>query len=91
MPPELANMAQMMLGQLGVDPGGQQQLMQHFGGIMQALRQSSGTYVCGRVVRAWASSQGQKAGWQAGSWRAGWLAGWLLLAGICRESAMDDA
>jgi hypothetical protein len=57
-------MAQMMLGQLGVDPGGQQQLMQHFGGIMQALRQSSGA-----CLSLW-GQPAARGSWQAGSTQA---------------------
>lgn len=41
MPAELARTASAMLGQLGVNPADRQQLLGQFGGIMQALRQSS--------------------------------------------------
>jgi hypothetical protein len=46
MSPELSNMARLLLAQLGVGPAEQQQLMGQFGGMMAALRSSSGG-VCG--------------------------------------------
>jgi hypothetical protein len=44
---EVAGMAAMLLGQLGVDPAGQQQLLGQFGGIMRALRETSGACLLG--------------------------------------------
>lgn len=42
MSPELSNMARLLMAQLGVGPAEQQQLLGQFGGMMAALRSSSG-------------------------------------------------
>lgn len=52
MSPELSNMARLLMAQLGVGPAEQQQMLGQFGGIMAALRSSSGEPGLGMVGAA---------------------------------------
>ena len=81
---ELSNMARLLMAQLGVGPAEQQQLLGQFGGMMAALRSSSGARLPpglpppqAAVCACWAGGRG--AGWGkllGGSWPMKLSLGW---------------